>query len=231
MQKQDVLNTIKLIREKSSKRKFSQTVDLVINLKGINIKKQEEKVELYIQLPHKIEKKSKLGAFVDSSLKEEAKKYFDTVISKEEFDIWKSKIKEQKSLAREHDFFIAQADLMAKMAGVFGKTLGSRGKMPNPKAGCVVPRTANFGELSNKLKNTIRIQTKSDAVIRAGIAKESMKDEDIADNMLSVYNAVLEKLPQHKNNILNVGLKFTMGPLVTIGSQDKEDKQAKKTKK
>ena len=74
---------------------------------------------------------------------------------------------------------------MANMAGVFGKILGARGKMPNPKAGCVVPGTANLEPLVARLKNTVRLATKNDPIIRLSIGDEKMKDDDIADTYFS----------------------------------------------
>ena len=43
MNKKQVLEALGKLREVNEKRKFSQTVDLVINLRGIDIKKPEQK--------------------------------------------------------------------------------------------------------------------------------------------------------------------------------------------
>jgi ribosomal protein L1 len=37
-----------------------------------------------------------------------------------------------------------------------------------------------------------------------------MKDEDIIENAMSVYNAVLKAVPRKIENIKNIELKFTM---------------------
>jgi ribosomal protein L1 len=37
-----------------------------------------------------------------------------------------------------------------------------------------------------------------------------MKDEEIAENVTTIYNAVLSALPRKKDNIRNVLIKFTM---------------------
>ena len=114
-------------------------------------------------------------------------------------------------------------ELMANLAGVFGKILGARGKMPNPKAGCVVPgNIQNLEPVVNRLKNTVRLQTKNEASVKAVIGDETMKDEDIAENILAVYNSLIQKLPQASNNIKYAGLKLTMGPLFKIGAETKK---------
>ncbi len=225
MEKQQVLEAIKHIREKSPKRKFSQSVDLIINLQNLDLKKPEHKVDLYLQTPHPIGKKRRLCAIVDAQLSAQAKKFFDTVILKEEFLKWKDNKKAQRDLANTHDFFVSQVELMGQGATIFGKVLGARGKMPSPKAGCVVPGSIpNIEPLVNKLQNTVRLQTKNELTVKASIGIESMKDEDLADNILAVYNTLLSKLPQEKNNIKYAAIKLTMSPMVKIQEPAKKEK-------
>ena len=221
MEKQEVLQTLKNLRDNTPKKKFSQAVDVQINLQQYDIKKQD-KIDMFMVLPHKRNKDIKMGAFVDSQLSEQARKFFNVVITKDEFPKWNNQKKEQKKLAAENDVFVAQAELMANMAGIFGKILGARGKMPNPKAGCVVPGTANLEPLVNRIKNTVRLATKNDPVIRLSIGDEKMKDDDLADNILAVYNTLVSKLPEGKNNVKYVALKFTMGPLFKVGEVKKK---------
>ena len=37
-----------------------------------------------------------------------------------------------------------------------------------------------------------------------------MKDEEIVENILTVYNATLKALPKEKDNVKNIEIKFTM---------------------
>ena len=37
-----------------------------------------------------------------------------------------------------------------------------------------------------------------------------MKDEEIIENIMTIYNAIIKELPRDKENIKNVELKFTM---------------------
>ena len=225
MEKQEVLKSIKELREKSPKKNFSQSVDLVINLQNLDLKKPEHKVDLYLQLPPPTSKKLKLCAFVDAQLAQKAKGVFDNVVTKDEFAKWINNKKEQKKLANSNDFFVAQVEIMAQVAVTFGKVLGARGKMPNPKAGCVVPGSiSNLEPIANKLQNTVKLQTKNETSVKTSIGIESMKDEDLADNVLAVYNTLLSKLPQEKNNIKYTAIKFTMGPIIKIGEQVKQKK-------
>jgi len=220
MDKKNIINTLKLLKEFSKPRNFKQSVDLIVNLKDLNLKKPEDNVDLFVTLPHSIDKKLKICAFADKSLKDIAK-VFDKVISEDEFPIYKDK-KKIKPLAKEFDYFVAQANLMGKVATVFGKVLGPRNKMPNPKAGCVFPPTADLNILKDKLLNTTRVKTKNELAVKACVGKESMKEEDIIDNVNSVYNALIHALPKEIHNVKNVYLKYTMGTPIMVGEK-KED--------
>ncbi len=224
MEKQEVLKAIKEIREKSPKKKFSQAVDLIINLQNLDLKKPEHKMDISLQLPFFRGRKPKICAFVDAQLGTQAKKLCDTIVLKEDFAKWQNNKKEQKKLANNNDIFISQVELISQVAAIFGKVLGSRGKMPNPKAGCVVPGAANLEPIINRLQNTVRLQTKNELIIKLAVGKETMKDEELADNILSAYNTLLSKLPQEKNNIRFTAIKLTMGPICKIGDAFKKEK-------
>lgn len=218
MDKQLVLKALKELRTNSGQKKFSQSIDMQIRLKEIDIKKQDQKIDLFLLLPHSLGRKKKIVAFVDAQLASQARDLVDTVILKEEFPKYAKDKKSQRKIAASHDYAVAQLELMGAFAATFGKVFGSKGKMPNPKAGCVVPGTAQLAPLIQKLQNTIKLQTKNDETIRTVVGTDKMPDEQIADNILSIYNTLLTKLPQEKNNIRDIILKFTMGPVYTLGS-------------
>ena len=113
---------------------------------------------------------------------------------------------------------------MPKIATLFGKILGPLGKMPNPKVGAVVPgNTPTLKPLADKLRNTIRLQTKNEPTVKALLGNELMKDEEIADNFIHIYNSVLHSLPQEKNNIKNVIIKMSMGSPIHVGREYKKE--------
>lgn len=233
MDKSVVLKALKDLRASKDKKKFSQSIDMQIRLKEINIKKQDQKIDLFLVLPHSLGRKKKIIAFVDAQLGAQAKGLVDTVILKEDFPTYAKDKKAQRKLASMHDYTIAQLELMSTFAATFGKAFGSKGKMPSPKAGCVVPGTAQLAPLIQKLQNTVKLQTKNDEVIRTVVGTDKMSDEDLADNILAIYNTLLTKLPQEKNNIKDVILKFTMGPVYYLGSgfKSQQIEKPKKVKK
>jgi len=100
---------------KTEKRKFVQTIDLIINLQKFDIKKNS--LNLFVPIPHKIKDK-KVCAFLESK-----NKNIET-ITKEEFKKYSDK-KELKKLTKKFDFFISQASLMPTVVTNFVRMLGA----------------------------------------------------------------------------------------------------------
>ncbi|MFH1456307.1 MAG: 50S ribosomal protein L1 [archaeon] len=216
MNKKQVIQALEEAKKNSPKRKFSQTVDLIINLKQINLKKPEEKVDFFVSLPHGKGKKAKVCAFVDNALVKDAEANCDKVILNSDFSKLKSELRTFKKIVREYDFFIAQANLMPDIAKNFGRYLGTKGKMPNPKAGCIVAPKGETKPVCEMLQNLIRVITKADTIIKCPLGTEDMTSEQIADNFMIVYNQLVNTLPQHEQNINSILLKLTMGKPVKV---------------
>ena len=69
---------------------------------------------------------------------------------------------------------------MVDVARSFGQVLGPRGKMPNPKIGCVVPPKTNLQLLYDKLQKSVMLSTKKGGTsVKTIIGNEEMKDEEI----------------------------------------------------
>lgn len=229
MDKKQILETIKQVRENSEKRKFSQSIDLVINLKQYDLKKNGM-IDKFIVLPHTKGKQLKICGLVDKDMADIAKGAFAGVVPKDEFDSYKDNKKKIKKLVDSYDFFVAQANVMTNIAATFGRILGPKGKMPNPKAGCVVGPGADLKSLAEKLQKTVRLRAIKELSIKASIANESMKDEEIADNVLAIYNNIIHSLPAEAQNIRGVGIKVTMGPLVIIGEKFEKETPKEESK-
>lgn len=216
MRKEEVRKALESLKADSKKRNFTQTVDLIINLKDVDLKKPEEQVDIFVRLPKGRGRKVKVCAFVGPELASEAKKVFDKVVLADQFPGYTDKRKVKK-LASEFHYFVAQANIMAKVASTFGRVLGTRGKMPNPKAGCVVPpKGVNLQQLYEQLQRTIKAKAKVGPHMQCAVGSEEMSDEDIAENVMSVYNAVVHKLPNEYHNIKSVYVKRTMSKPVQV---------------
>lgn len=212
MNKEQVQKALQEIKQQP-KRKFNQSYDLVINIKDHDVK--QNPLDFFVNLHHSKGKKVKIAAFVDQQLADQAAKFFDLAIRDTEFEKYKDK-KVVRKLAQDYDYFVAQATLMPKVAAVFGKALGARGKMPNPKLGCVVPPSANLEPLAKKLATTVRLSAKKGTNLQCIVGKEEQSEEQVIDNILTVYQAAVKQLPNEVQNVKNVQLKLTMGKPVKV---------------
>jgi large subunit ribosomal protein L1 len=212
MNKEDIIKQIHELKS-HSKRKFTQSYDLVINLK--NIVTKSSPVDFFVTLPHSSGKVVKTACFANNQLHDSAVKNCDLVLEESDFAKYSDK-KVGRKLAQDYTYFIAQATLMPKVAAAFGKALGIRGKMPNPKLGCVVPPNANLEPLVAKLKNTVRLQSRKATNLQCIVGKESQPDEEVAANIIVVYNLALKNLPNEIQNVKSVQLKLTMGKPVKL---------------
>ena len=196
---EDIKQALSELR-KGEERKFDQTVDLIINLQKFDPKKSQ--INFFVSVPYRI-KERKICAFLETK-----NKSLETV-TPNDFKNYSDK-KALKKLVKRFDFFIAEASIMPKVASVFGRVLGPAGKMPSPQLGILMDINEKaIEDVKKKINNSLRIRVK-EASIKLAIGKQSMKDEEIIENIVSVYNAVIKELPKEKENLRNIEIKFTM---------------------
>jgi len=187
--------------KKDKKRKFDQTVDLVINLRAVDIKRDQ--VNVIVKVPNKVRDKKVCGFLTEKS------KLVDT-ITEGQF----AKHTEKgalKRLVKDYDYFIAVGKLMPKVATNFGKVLGPVGKMPSPQLGILMQENdKTIQDALDKIATSLKIRLK-EASVKVVVGKESMEDEKVIENIKSIYSAIENALPKKKENVKNVMIKLTMG--------------------
>jgi len=231
MKRPELVEALVEARANAKKRNFKQSIDVTINLKGLNLKKPEDQTDMFLTLPHFPGKEKKICALVGAELKEQADKFCQRTVLNTEFPKFEGKKKDIKKLAGEFDFFIAQAPFMAGIAKTFGRFFGPKNKMPNPKAGCVVPPNANLEVVTKKLASTVRLFAKTKPLIQLHVGMEDMDDEKIVENVMSAYKALVNKLPGEESNIRSVYVKLTMGKSIKVGAKEvKAPKEKKEVK-
>jgi len=215
MDKKDIIKALKEAREASKERKFSQTVELIISFKNLDLKKPDQQLDFYMNVKHPW-KEIKVCGLVGEELTENSKKALYKTVTGAEFAKYKNQKKDIKILAKECDVFVAQANLMPQVATTFGRYFGPLFKMPNPKAGCVVPPNANLEAVKERLQKQIAIKVKTIPVVQLGIGKDTSKDEDMAEDVMSIYDQIVHKLPAEVQNIKSMYVKLTMGKSVRL---------------
>jgi large subunit ribosomal protein L1 len=185
--------------KKEKKRKFVQSVDLVVNLHNYDVRK--EALNTFVKLPNS--NKKKIAAFLTK------KSSVVTTITELDFKKYKDE-KNQKKLAREYDFFIAVAPMMPKIATTFGRIFGPMNKMPSPQGG-IMPNEdeATIKAMIETMGSMVRIRNKERS-IKMSIGKEDMDVDKLIANIESVLKQLEGKLPRGKENIKDAVVKFTM---------------------
>jgi large subunit ribosomal protein L1 len=210
--KQEILEAVKKAKEESQPRNFTQSVDVVITIKDLDVKKPENRIDEEVLLPNGRGKDVKIVFIADGELALQAKNAgADMVINKGELEEMGKDRKEAKKIANRHDFFVAQADMMPLVGRFLGPVLGPRKKMPKP-----VPATIKPEPIMERLKSTVKVRIKDQPVIQALVGTQDMDDELIADNIEAVLVVLDQKLEKGRNQIKTMYVKTTMGPVSKV---------------
>jgi len=207
-----ILAAVKEVKEKSEKRNFAQSIEFVLSLKDVDMKSSEGKIQEIIELPYSPEKPNKVCVIASGELALKARRAnADLVIERAELEGLAGKKRELRKIANEYDFFIAEAPLMPLVGKILGSVLGPRGKMPIP-----VPPTADIASLIEKHRKTVTVRMRNQPVLQCRVGTESMKEEEIAENVQAVLRVIEGKLKKGIKNIKFAYIKTSMGTPVKI---------------
>jgi large subunit ribosomal protein L1 len=104
-----ILTAVKEAKEKSEKRKFNQSVELILKLQDIDMKAPEGKIQQVVDLPHALEKPNKICVIATGEMALKARKAnADHVIERADLEGLAGKKQEMRKIANEYDFFIAE---------------------------------------------------------------------------------------------------------------------------
>ena len=210
--KQEILEAVKKAKDESKPRNFTQSVDVVINIKDLDVKKPENRIDEEVFLPKGRGKEVKIAFIADGELAVQAKNAgADLVITKSELEDMGKNRKDAKKIANQYNFFVAQADLMPLVGRFLGPVLGPRKKMPKP-----VPANAKPDPILERLKSTVKIRIKDQPVIQAMVGSHEMEDEMIAENIEAVLGILDRNLEKGRNQIKSMYVKTSMGPVVRV---------------
>lgn len=209
MDKKSISESLAKILEEKGKRQFKQSVEIIINMRGIDLSKTENRLNLDIVLPRgKGGKEPKVAVIAEETIANQAKKAnADLTISPAEIPSYADKLK-LRDLADNY-VLLAQPNLMVQVAKNLGQYLGPRGKLPKPIVGSV-------NDLIEKSKKSVRIISKGKylPVAQTLIGTETMAIEELAENFDAVYDAVKNKVTE--GNIKSIFVKLTMGKPVKV---------------
>lgn len=202
-----------LVMLKGMKRaKFDETVEIHINL-GIDPTQSDQMVRGSVPLPHGIGKAVRIAVFAQGDKIAAAKAAGADIAGGADLVE-----KVQKENFLDFDVAITTQDMMPQVARL-GKVLGPRGLMPTPKAGTVIPATADIAAAVREFKAG-KVEYRSDKTgqIHAGVGKMSFDDDKIIANFMTFLDAVRAAKPSgvRGNYINNVVVCATMSPAIQV---------------
>jgi large subunit ribosomal protein L1 len=193
--------------EESKDRDFNESIDMIINFRGLDLSDPNNRISDEVKLPNQADESIKV-AVIGDSLNDEAA---DRKVSEDELEEMFDNPNDAKKLAEEFNFLIAEAPLMPKIGQQLGQVFGPRNMMPDP-----MPPGSDPTDEIEDLRNTVRVNVTEQPLIQLKIGKEDHDPDSVARNASTVYGFITDNLPKGDNNIKNVMIKTTMGPSVEV---------------
>lgn len=212
MARKETIDAVKEALASKSKRNFTESVDLAINLKNIDLSQPKNRIDEDILLPSGLGKPIKIAVFAKGDVAINAEKAgADYVFPPEEIEKLGADKPRAKKLAGEVNFFISETAYMPTIGKKLGTVLGPRGKMPAP-----LPSQADVTALIGRQKKSIKVRSKDRMTFHTTVGMETMTPEDIAENIETIIKRLEAKLEKGRMNIGSIYVKTTMGPAVKV---------------
>ena len=201
------LSAIKIAKA-ASKKKFDETVDVVMRL-GVDPRKADQMVRGTVNLPHGTGKTARVLVFANGDKAEAAREAGADIVGGDDL------IDKVAGGWLDFDAVVATPDLMGKV-GRLGKVLGPRGLMPNPKTGTVTMDTA---KAVNDIKGgKIEFRVDKHANLHFIIGKASFDTDKLVENYAAALEEILRLKPAASKGryITKATMSTTMGPGIPL---------------
>lgn len=210
--KENIQKALEELRKNKKKRNFKESLELIIKLKELDLKKPENRINQTIILPHDIGKSVKVCVIATGQLALKSKEAnADLVLGKDQLTDLGNDKKAARKLLQEYGFFVAEAPLMPLVGKTIGPTLGPRGKMPTP-----INPNAPIADVIDQARRTIKIRVRDQPVIQCRIGVDDMSDDNLSENIQAIFSSIEGKLERGVRNISKVLIKTTMHEPVNL---------------
>jgi large subunit ribosomal protein L1 len=196
------------IAKTGSKKKFDETVDVVMRL-GVDPRKADQMVRGTVNLPHGTGKTARVIVFAQGAKAEEAVAAGADEVGTDDL------VARIQGGWLDFDAAIATPDQMAKV-GRIARVLGPRGLMPNPKTGTV---TTDVTKAVNDIKGgKINFRVDKAANLHFVIGKASFDVEKLAENYGAAYDEIMRAKPSAAKGryVKKVTVSTTTGPGIPV---------------
>ncbi len=190
--------------------KFDGTVELHLRM-GVDVKQADQLVRGVVLLPHGTGKKVRIAVFAEGEGERLAREAGADVVGADDL------IKQIEGGFLDFDVAVAVPQMMAKV-GRLGKILGTRGLMPSPKAGTIVPPD-QLPRLIKELRlGRVEFRTDKTGNIHTVVGKASFTEQQLFDNLATLMDAIVRAKPSAAKGVYikKAVLTSTMGPGVKL---------------
>ena len=206
---------------KDKVRKFDETIDLIINLKDVNLNDPKNRLDKELILPNELGKQSTPNICVVASdeILLQAKKAGIATLDKDGLEeLNRQEKKDKKKFVKKYNFFVVEDKMMRDVARFLARFLGPVGKMPKPfpSGYGIISSVDDLNNAIERYKKIIKIQMKKTPVVQTKIGKKSMETEKIFENMKTIVDYIVDQMPHKTNNIRSMYIKTTMGKPVKM---------------
>ena len=199
---------VKLMKDLSSGTKFTQTVNIVLNL-GIDARHADQMIRGAVSLPKGIGKTKRVIAFCEG---EDAEKAMAAGAIESGVD---DLVKKISGGWMDFDVAIAHPRSMGKV-GRLGRVLGPQGKMPSPKNGTVTADVESA--VRDFAAGKIEFRNDSGGNIHAVVGRADFPDADLMENIKAFVGHIRKMKPATSKGtfIRKVCISGTMSPAVEL---------------
>ena len=211
MADEDIETAVQRALEDRPERNFTESVDLAINLRDLDLNDPSNRIDQSIVLPEGTGQDTQVVVFADGETAVRAGDAADEVYGPDELEDLADDEDEAKDLAEETDFFVAEQEFMQDIGRYLGTVLGPRGKMPTPLA----PDDDVVEEVT-RLRNSVQMRSGDRRTFHALVGSEEMSADEIADNIDVIVRRLHADLEKGPMNVDTIYVKTTMGPAVEV---------------
>jgi large subunit ribosomal protein L1 len=196
------------IAKGASKKKFDETVDVVMRL-GVDPRKADQMVRGTVNLPHGTGKTARVLVFANADKADAAREAGADVVGGDEL------IDKVSGGWLDFDAVVATPDMMGKV-GRLGRVLGPRGLMPNPKTGTVTPDVAKA--VSDIKGGKIEFRVDRHANLHFIIGKASFDERQLVENYAAAVDEIQRLKPSAAKGryVKKASLATSMGPSIPV---------------
>jgi large subunit ribosomal protein L1 len=198
------------LAKETSITKFDASVEVHMRM-GLDPKQADQQVRAAVVMPAGLGKHVRVMVFAEGDAARAAKEAGADYVADDEI------MKKIQDGWTDFDVSIAVPEMMGKV-GRLGRILGTRGLMPNPKAGTVAPANDLPRLIKEAKAGRVEFRLDKTANIHVVIGKASFTPEALYENFSSLMEAIKKARPSGAKGIYirRITVATTMGPGVKV---------------